>query len=79
MRGLHAESAGDPKGFAGLQSEKEVMYLEGGPTNGVDETQTAGDGPANVDSCQVFRGYFTGIAPAKMEASQAEPYPLHDH
>ena len=68
----------DPIGLSRSQRQQEASGLEVRRPDRVDDPQTVGRCPADVDPGQVLRGDLAGVAEAKMESTQADLDPIQD-
>ena len=79
-RGLASKHQGpaDPIGLTRPQRQQEASRLEVRRPDRVDDSQTVGRRPADLDPGQVLRGDLAGVARAKMESTQADLDPIQD-
>ena len=61
-----------------LERPKEVSCATHRGADRVDDPQTGGGGPDDLEPSQVLRGDRAGVAWPKMESTQAEPRPIDD-
>ena len=73
MRCFESHGSGDAVDFTGAQRQQQVPALKVSSPNQIDDAQTSGDGPANVDAKQISFGNAARFSLSKFMSSQTNP------